>query len=129
MKLTYIQAESNNKPPVIEMGKRTVWIRKDFVRTETGWTYKEAKLSPSEFDTYISELKAQNAINGIADSDNIEQIMDGQVTVDMNQLTIMEAIADLYSVQETTETNQLILMEAIADLYNEIASLASKEDI
>lgn len=65
------------------------------------WTYQEAALTPEEFNEYTSLLIAENAIKGTNDSDNIVQIMVGQEAGDTNQLTIMEAIADLYDIVAT----------------------------
>lgn len=106
MTLDYKYSESTVKPSIIYRGKSTVYIRKDIESVEcfedgsaiTYWTYQEAKLSFEEFDKYIELVMAGNAIKGVNDSDNISQLVDGQVNGDNNQLIIMEAIADLYDV-------------------------------
>ena len=101
----YRYSESTVKPVSIEVGKRTVFLRKDFVeevRTDmdgnevTFWTYQEAKMSHEEFERYSNFIVKQNAINGVNDSQNINNLVDGQANSDNNQLIIMEAFADLY---------------------------------
>ena len=110
MELTYKYAESTVQPTALEVTEGTVYLRKDIssiTRTsEQGdntvyWTYQEAALTPEEFNEYTSLLMAENAIKGTNDSDNIVQIMVGQEAGDTNQLTIMEAIADLYDIVAT----------------------------
>lgn len=91
MKLNYTHSESTVKPVEIERGKRTVYIRKNIVETETGWSYEEAKLTPDEFTAYSEYLVIHN----------VSQLLDGQQNGDNNQLIIMEAIADLYDVIAT----------------------------
>ena len=98
MELIYKNSESTVKPVSIEHGKRTVYIRKNIVETEVGWTYEEAKLTPDEFREYSNYLLSQNAVKGVNDSENISQLINGQQNGDNNQLIIMEAIADLYDV-------------------------------
>lgn len=104
----YIYSESTVKPAELEIGKRTVFIRKNFEEierydemTKTGqtfWTYQEAKMSHEEFAEYSKFIAARNAIVGTDDSKNIAGLMVGQENGDNNQLIIMEAIADLYDV-------------------------------
>lgn len=110
MDIVYKYSESTVKPVSVEKGKRTVFLRKDFVEEErsdksgntfTIWTYQEAKMSHKEFTEYSDFIAAQNAINGVNDSSNISQLMDGQENGDNNQLIIMEAIADLYDLIAT----------------------------
>lgn len=105
MELNYVYSESTVKPLSIEFSKNSVYLRRNIVKetrvdetdAETVWyTYEEACLTPDEFNTYTGQLKAVNAINGVNDSDNIASILTGQATGDDNQLSIMEAIADLY---------------------------------
>ena len=105
MELNYKYAESTVQPAALEVTVGTVYLRKDITsitRTSehgekiTYWTYQEAALTPQEFNEYANLLMAENAIKGTNDSDNIVQIMAGQETGDTNQMTIMEAIADLY---------------------------------
>ena len=105
MELNYIPSESTVKPSVIQMARSTVFVRRNIVEdvrtddqgnTTAYWTYEEACLSPSDFNTYVEEVSAQNAINGINDSGNILQILNGQTVSGDNQMIVMEAIADLY---------------------------------
>ena len=106
MELDYKYAESTVRPTALEISVAgIVYIRKDIisiVRTSeqgnkiTYWTYQEAVLTPQEFNEYTNLLRAENAIKGMNDSDNIIQLMVGQETGDSKQLAIMEAIADLY---------------------------------
>ena len=110
MELTYKYAESTVQPTALEVAEGTVYLRKDITSitrtSEQGnntvyWTYQEAALTPQEFNEYTGLLMAENAIKGTNDSDNIVQIMVGQEAGDTNQLTIMEAIADLYDIVAT----------------------------
>ena len=106
MELIYRHSESTVKPSELEIGKRTVFIRKDFEEIErydestktsqTFWTYQEAKMSHEEFAEYSKYIAAKNAIAGVDDSKNIAGLVAGQENGDNNQLIIMEAIADLY---------------------------------
>ena len=105
MELNYVYSESTVEPLSIEFTKNSVYLRKDVVkgsRTDTDgreyelYTYKEACLSPEEFNEYASKVKAVNAIKGVNDSNNISSILDGQANGDNNQMIIMEAMADLY---------------------------------
>ena len=70
------------------------------------WTYKEAILTPKEYEQYQKEL---------AECESMAQ----QELVDSN-LVVMGAIADSTEMQITGEENQLIIMGAIADLYESI---------
>lgn len=112
MELKYKHAESTVKPSVLEVKPNTVYLRKDISSITRAidqgvnkiyWTYKEAKLSVKEFNEYTNLLIAENAIKGTNDSDNIIRLIDGQETGDSNQLTIMEAIADLYEMISTIQ--------------------------
>lgn len=110
MEPIYISSESTVKPLAIEVGKRTVWLRKNIVQenretpggeTMKVWVYDEAKMTPQEFNEWTGLLMAENAIKGTKDSENIVQLIAGQETGDGNQLAIMEAIADLYDAVAT----------------------------
>ena len=110
MEPIYISSESTVKPLAIEVGKRTVWLRRNLVQesrttpdnqTMKIWVYEEAKMTPQEFNSYTGLLMAENAIKGTKDSENIVQLIAGQETGDGNQLAIMEAIADLYDAVAT----------------------------
>lgn len=105
MEPIYRYSESTVRPIDIEVGKRTVFLRKDIVEEERAddegnvsvfFTYQEAKMSHEEFNEYSSFIAAKNAICGVNDSSNISKLMVGQENGDNNQLIIMEAIADLY---------------------------------
>lgn len=107
MELNYRPSESTVKPSVIKMARSTVFVRRNIeedTRTDaagnktTYWTYEEACLAPEDFNTYVEEVSAQNAINGVNDSGNIMKLLNGQVMADDNQMIVMEAIADLYDV-------------------------------
>ena len=74
MELKFYKSSSTVKPAELEKAKHTVFIRKNFMETESGWSYDEAKLSHDDFDVYC---KLKTFDNG-------------------DQLIIMEAIADLY---------------------------------
>lgn len=107
MELVYRPSESTVRPVEIEKSKHTVFLRKDIIEEErtdndgntyVWYTYQEAKLSHEDFDKYASFIAAKNAINGVNDSNNINNLLDGQAIGDNNQLIIMEALADLYDV-------------------------------
>lgn len=58
MELVYIHAESAIRPPEIEVGVTTVYLRRNYVetqrqemdseKTQTIWTYEEAQMSKDE---------------------------------------------------------------------------------
>lgn len=105
MELIFNKSESTVRPVEIEKSKHTVFIRQNFVEEErtdrnenvyTMWVYEEAKLTHKEFEEYSSFIAAKNAINGVNDSSNIVSLLNGQENGDNNQLTIMEALADIY---------------------------------
>lgn len=88
MELKFKRSESIAKPLDLEIGKRTVFLRKNIKsvsRTDSDgnvtvfWTYEEAKLTPEKFNEYANCLAVKSALSG-----------------DDNQFVIMEAIADLY---------------------------------
>lgn len=110
MECEYAYSESTIKPLPIEFSKKSVYLRKNIVEetridendiTTTWYTYEEACLAPEDFNTYVSQLKAANAIKGVNDSDNISNLLTGQENGDNNQLIIMEAMADLYDLIAT----------------------------
>lgn len=102
MKLIYENSESTIKPLTVEVGKTTVYLRKDIKMKDNTpdslWTYQEAKLTHEEFNEYSKVLAASNAISNEEVPNNISQLVSGQANGDNNQLIIMEAIADLYDV-------------------------------
>lgn len=107
MELNYRFSESTVKPTVIQMCKHSVLVRRNIAedtRTDkngkntTYWTYEEACLKPAEFNAYIEYVSAQNAVNGVDDSGNIQSLLSGQDNSNNNQMIVMEAIADLYDV-------------------------------
>ena len=90
MVLKYRYSESTVKPEPVEIGKTTVFMRTDIrkeIRTdESGnkmviWIYQEAKMTPDEFTAYANLLSSKDIVNSVNAN---------------NQLSIMEAIADLY---------------------------------
>ena len=98
MELNYRYSESTVKPESIQFDKTTVYLRKNITEENrhnedgtitTLWIYEEAKLSHDEFDKYINSKKVE-------DSNSISNLVNGQAIGDDNQLSIMEAIADLY---------------------------------
>lgn len=89
MNLNYKYTESTVKPSEIEVGKTTVYIRKDITQGDSLWTYQEAKMSLAEYDEFLK-------LSEIKNTESIVKIADGQDTGEDNQLIIMEAIADLY---------------------------------
>lgn len=105
MEPKYVYSESTVKPLTIEAGKTSVYLRKDIeeeVRTDmdgnkvTYYTFQEARMSLEEFNQYANVLASMNAVKDINNASNILLLLDGQNYGDMNQMTIMEAIADLY---------------------------------
>lgn len=88
MKVEYHYSESTVKPDTIEIYGHSVFLRKDIYeekRTQEDgslvsfWVYQEAILNFDEFSKFTPML----LISGLQDESS-------------NQLTIMEAIADLY---------------------------------
>lgn len=105
MELNYNYAESTVEPATLEITKNTVYLRKDIASINrtfesdnetTYYTYQEATLTPQEFNEYSKLVTTENAIKGTNDSENIALIKANQEVTDTNQLTVMEAIADLY---------------------------------
>ena len=105
MEPIYVHSESTVKPSTLEIGKRTVFLRKNIVEekrtdedgsTTLFYVYEEAKMSHEDFNKYSNYIAAKNAINGVNDSENISNLIVGQENGDNNQMIIMEAIADLY---------------------------------
>lgn len=95
MVITYTYSESAVKPVEIEVGKHTVFLRKNIaeeVRTDsdgndiTFYTYEEARLTRDEFDRY----------SAMTNSENIATLVRSQEQRDNDLLVIMEAMADLY---------------------------------
>lgn len=96
MELNYVKSQSTVKPLEIEFCKKSVYLRQNIVSDGELWNYEEACLTPEEFNEYISQVKAANALKSVNDSSNIISIITSQANGDNNQLIIMEAIADLY---------------------------------
>ena len=107
------EGTQQEKPKELDttLSPHAVYVRKN-IKQETKeqtdgntvkvWTYKEAILTPKEYEQYKKEL---------AECESMAQ----QELVDSN-LVVMGAIADSTEMQITGEENQLIIMGAIADL-------------
>lgn len=116
MEPTYCRVESTIKPLCFEVGKSTVYLRKNIIEEKREnasgeshivYVYEEAALPFDEFNEYSRMVMAQNALKATNDSDNIVKIISGQEASDFNQLTLMGAIADLYEMLLAyTEANQ-----------------------
>lgn len=77
MNLVYYESQSSQKPDLIDTtsSKKVVYLRKDITTTEvpvddsenaettTMYTYKEAKLTKEEYETYKLELQMDNTID------------------------------------------------------------------
>ena len=96
MELKYYYSESTVKPQEIEAGKTTVYFRKDITSeerpindkiTQTFYIYQEAKMPLEDFKKMAEVQVSINALKAKNDS----------LINNDNQLAIMEAIADLYS--------------------------------
>ena len=107
MELTYQKSESTVKPLEFEATVDTIYLRKNITeetREQEGfdpiimYVYDECAMSLEEFNEYSRMVMAQNALKGTNDSANINKLVDGQEMNDMYQLTLMEAIADLYEI-------------------------------
>lgn len=109
MTLEYNNVESTIKPSLLEMTDDSVYIRKDLQSVTvpdeldenlqyTYWNYQEAELTSEEFNEYTKYITTKSALDGADDSINIIKIVSGQETSEVNLLTIMEAIADLYEI-------------------------------
>ena len=105
MEPKYRYSESAVKPEVIQMDGDTVYLRNgvaEIIREDdqgnktTYWSYQEAVLTQDEFNIYASIIASKNAINSVGVPDNISQLVAGQEVADSNQLTVMEAVAELY---------------------------------
>lgn len=108
MDLHYVRVNSTVKPDPISFEKTTVYLRKDITAENlknseddtilTYYNYMEAALTYKEFEEYSALISGANAIKGADDSEHISQMIENQKAGDDNQLTIMEAIADLYDI-------------------------------
>ena len=107
MELTYQKSESTVKPLEFEATVDTIYLRKNITeetREQEGfdpiamYVYDECAMSLEEFNEYSRMVMAQNALKGTNDSANINKLVDGQEMNDIYQLTLMEAIADLYEI-------------------------------
>lgn len=105
MEPKYVYSESTVKPTAIEIGVSSVYLRKDIaeeVRTTmndekvTYYTFQEAVMTIEEFNTYANTLASINAVKDVNNASNILLLLVGQNSGYTNQMTIMEAIADLY---------------------------------
>lgn len=103
MKLEYHTVESTVKPETVESIGDIVYIRKDLsqITHEYGddvkyWSYKEAIMRRDEFDLYSKLFSIDNAKM----PEHISEIIDTQKLDNDNQLTLMNAIADLYELLE-----------------------------
>ena len=79
MKLNFIKSQSFVKPELVDTtsSKSTVYLRKNIVEVEktnesdntstTFYEYDEAKLSKKEYQEYLKELDATNALQTIED--------------------------------------------------------------
>ena len=97
MVLVYETVYSTTEPKPVEIGKTTVYFRKDITSVDRmspldepykEYTYQEASMSLEEYEKYSKEHGTSS----------LTQLVSGQKVGDDNQLTIMEAIADLYEV-------------------------------
>lgn len=91
MELNYVNSESSIKPLAVELAKHGVYLRKDISEFKkediTYYSYKECFLTNEEFNAYQTELNV-NSLNSL---------LNAQDNSDSNQLAMMEAIAELYS--------------------------------
>lgn len=102
----YRYSESTVEPSAIEVtSDNTVYLRKDIVSeartSEQGgkivyWTYKEAVLTSEEFSRYTEYLMSLNAVKDIDNAKNIRHLVTKQENGDVNQIVIMEALAEIY---------------------------------
>ena len=79
MKLNYIKSQSSVKPDLVDTtsSKTTVYLRKNIIEVEktnenddtstTFYEYDEAKLSKEEYQEYLKELEATDALQTIED--------------------------------------------------------------
>ena len=99
MELNYEQVKSTVKPSEIMKCANTIYLRKDITPKEEEnsfgvsviWYYQEAKLTLDEYENF-------SKFAGINSAETTSQVLKNQETGDDNQLSIMEAIADLYEI-------------------------------
>lgn len=105
MELTYRKSESTVRPLEFEATVDTIYLRKNITEESrepegmepfTMYVYDECALTLDEFNKYAQMVMAQNALKGTNDSANIVTLLSGQQMNDVYQMTIMEAIADMY---------------------------------
>ena len=93
MNLIYVKSQSSVKPELVDTtsSKSTVYLRKNIVEVEktnesddtstTFYEYDETKLSKEEYQEYLKELKATNALQTIEDLKAENQNLNEQVTM------------------------------------------------
>lgn len=99
MEITYVDSTSTVKPSEVDTTSSStiVYLHKDIVQDETTkiWNYKEARLTPEEYQRYAQEQSAER----------LKQIVSGTTSGSDNQMIIMEALADLYNLISTKTTS------------------------
>lgn len=104
MKLNFIKSQSSVKPDLVDTtsSKSTVYLRKNIVEVEktnenddtstTFYEYDEAKLSKEEYQEYLKELEATDALQTIEDLREENKNLNEQIDMLTNCLLEMSEL-------------------------------------
>lgn len=107
-----LSIDTNSSKTVVYLRRNVEQITKTDPMSEeeiTLWSYEEAVLTLDEYEQYKSEAAA--LLTAKATDDNI---------------SLMEAIVESYEQSMIAQENQITIMEAIADIYDAIAELQAQ---
>lgn len=107
-----LSIDTNSSKTVVYLRRNVEQITKTDPMSEeeiTLWSYEEAVLTLDEYEQYKSEAAA---------------LLTSKVTDD--NISLMEAIVESYEQSMIAQENQITIMEAIADIYDAIAELQAQ---
>lgn len=107
-----LSIDTNSSKTVVYLRRNVEQITKIDPMSEeeiTLWSYEEAVLTLDEYEQYKSEAAA---------------LLTAKVTDD--NISLMEAIVESYEQSMIAQENQITIMEAIADIYDAIAELQAQ---
>lgn len=107
-----LSIDTNSSKTVVYLRRNVEQITKTDPMSEeeiTLWSYEEAVLTLDEYEQYKSEAAA---------------LLTAKVTDD--NISLMEAIVESYEQSMIAQENQITIMEAIADIYDAIAELQAQ---
>ena len=95
MEIEYKKSESTEKPISIEAQPKNIILRKN-IQEEIRSSDDGTKVKYYVYDEAILTYEAFNAYSTLMNSINTTDLVDGQTLSGDNQMTIMEAITDIY---------------------------------